>query len=362
MAKRGKGKLRTALANHTARSQQRAYEKKKEAERGSKANNTSSAAVPRRSVKPFLRDDTILLVGEGNFSFTLALLSAPYNHPPQRILATSYDTEEGVYEKYPDARDIIRQIRQVAGAHASHVLAFDVDAGALHKCDMVTGTDRNDQRRWSKVWFGFPHVGAGHKDEHRNILANQLLILRFLISVAPYLTKGPLPDMIQGKKKRATSEDDDDEEEDIERINDTPDVSNSSVPPKRQGTVLITIRNVVPYTLWNIPMLGKRLRDVLQPIAASAPSLPKGIRAPTVADVDRNGARYVLWRSFEFLPSDWPGYSHRRTVGFVEGLSTSNNEDLLRRPAQSPRQGQPSGRHVGTGECRTYELALRPVH
>ena len=109
-------------------------------------------------------------------------------------------------------------------------------------------------------------------------------------------------------------------------------------------------------------MLGKRLRDVLQPIAASAPSPPKGMRAPTVSDVDKNGAQYVLWRSFEFVPSDWPGYSHRRTVGFVEGLSTSHNEDLLRRPTQPPQQGQPSGRHVGTGECRTYELALQPVH
>ena len=205
-------------------------------------------------------------------------------------------------------------------------------------------------------------MGAGHKDEHRNVLANQLLILRFLISVAPYLTEGPLPEAIQGRKRRAASEDDEDDEEPIEAADDEPDVSATSVPPRRQGSVLITIRNVVPYTLWNIPMLGKRLRDVLQPIAASAPSPPKGIRAPTVSDVDKNGAQYVLWRSFEFVPSNWPGYSHRRTVGFVEGLSTSHNEDLLRRPTQPPQQGQPSGRHVGTGECRTYELALQPVH
>mgnify|MGYP001761228051 FL=1 len=191
MAKRGKGKLRTALANHTARSQQRAYEKKRELERGSKAKSAPSSSVPKRTVQPFLRDDTILLVGEGNFSFTLALLSAPYHHPPHRILATSYDSEEEVYKKYPDARDIIHQIRQMSGAHASRILAFNVDAGALHKCDAVTGTNKSDQRRWSKVWFGFPHVGAGHKDEHRNVLANQLLILRFLISVAPYLTEGP---------------------------------------------------------------------------------------------------------------------------------------------------------------------------
>lgn len=79
---------------------------------------------------------------------------------------------------------------------------------------------------------------------------------------------------------------------------------------------------------------------------------------PTLADVDRAGAEYVVWRSFEFDPQMWKGYSHRRTVGFVEGLSTSNNEDLLRRPTP-PSASKPQGRHVGTGECRTFELALR---
>ena len=111
MAKRGKGKLRTALANHTARSQQRAYENKKEAEREHKSKKSpTNLPAPRRAIYPFLRDDTILLVGEGNFSFTLALLSAPHHHPPHLILATSYDTEDEVYQKYPDARGIVERI------------------------------------------------------------------------------------------------------------------------------------------------------------------------------------------------------------------------------------------------------------
>lgn len=379
MAKRGKGKLRAALANHTARSQQRAFEKKKEAEREHKSKKSpTNLPAPRRAIYPFLRDDTILLVGEGNFSFTLALLSAPHHHPPHLILATSYDTEDEVYQKYPDARGIVERIRQIAGDQAPRILAFGVDAGALNKCDAVVGPDKNHAHRWSKVWFGFPHVGAGHKDELRNVLANQLLILRFLISAAPFLTQGRPPKYVQGAKTRVekrVNDDDEDEESDdggYESDHEPSEMPAQDVyanvpqmfsPPARQGSVLITIRNASPYTLWNIPMLAKQIRSVVGSIAASAPALPKGVRPPSTADVDKYGAQYVVWRSFEFVPSAWHGYSHRRTIGFIDGLSTSNNEDLLRRPTQPKTKSLRSfGRHVGTGECRTYELALRSIH
>lgn len=76
------------------------------------------------------------------------------------MLATSFDTEEQVCEKYPDAREILAEIRARAGANAPRILAFGVDAGALHKCAAVTGERHASPRRWSKVWFGFPHVGT----------------------------------------------------------------------------------------------------------------------------------------------------------------------------------------------------------
>ena len=372
MAKLGKGKLRTALANHNARTAARKQQKAREEARERSAKRSVSAsssrsstqrAPPKRHARPFLPDDTILLVGEGNFSFTLSLLSEPHNHSPSQILATSYDTEDEVYSKYPDAREIVAKIRALAGPDAPSVLAFGVDAGALHKCSLVSGGKGAYERRWSKVWFGFPHVGAGHKDEQRNVLANQLLILRFLVSVAPYLTQGPLP-VYAAPKRARTDSDSEDEVEEAEWT--APTFTSDSVwrplaPPTRQGSVLITLRNAVPYTMWNVPMLGKKLRLVLPSIAASAPTLPRGVHVPTLADVERNGAQYTLWRSFEFFPEDFPAYSHRRTIGFVEGLSSSHNEDLHRRPNQEERLRtlQVRGKHVGTGECRTWELALR---
>lgn len=363
MAKRDKGTLRAALAKHRARSQQRAEEKRK-ATVGQASKAAAAAPSKKRTVMPFAPDDSVLLVGEGNFSFTLALMSPPHNHPPHQILATSYDTEEEVYKKYPDARAIVTQIRARAGHHADRILAFGVDAGALHKCDAVTGNRKDDRRRWSKVWFGFPHVGAGHKDEQRNVLANQLMLLRFLVSVAPYLTQGRAPEYVTGKTRRGSDDEDEDDNSEnqgpagAEEVLAEHTVWRPLSPPARQGSVLITIRNVPPYTLWNIPMLAKKLRSVFGPIAAAAPPPPKRTYMPNPAEMEQADTEYVVWRSFEFDPRMWKGYSHRRTVGFIDGLSTSNNEDLLRRPAP-PNASKPQGRHVGTGECRTFELALR---
>lgn len=340
MAKGGRGKLRTAFAQHTARAQQRAVERERLDAANASARKQATRSrqdqrKPQRRIaapEPFEKNDTVLLIGEGNFSFARALLSAPRCHPPQLVLATSYDTEDECYQKYPDARENVAEIRKIAGPHANRVVAFGVDAGALERCPLVR------QGEWSKVWFGFPHVGAGHKDERRNVLANQLLLLRFFVSVAPFLTKGPPPRHMAPKKKSVDSDESEDEQEVAS------EVPPYFAPPARQGSVLVTLRNASPYTLWDVPTLAKHVDKVLPVVAASAPALPRGQKVPHAHDVARCG-RYVLWRSFVFDPDAWPGYSHRRTIGWIEGKSTGNNEDL--------RRGG------NGGECRTWEFALR---
>ncbi|WFD36406.1 25S rRNA (uracil(2634)-N(3))-methyltransferase [Malassezia cuniculi] len=310
MAKGGKGKLRAAFAQHTARAQQRAAEKERaEAAEAAARKKTMRArhdqrkAQPRLKVQePFEKDDTVLLVGEGNFSFARSLLSPPRSHAPHLVLATSYDTEEECYRKYPDARENVAEIRRIAGAYADRVVAFGVDAGALDKCALVK------QGSWSKVWFGFPHVGAGHKDERRNVLANQLLLLRFFVSVAAVLTRGP-PPRHMAKKKAAGSDDDSADERDED--DEDAGVPSFYMPPRRQGSVLVTLRNASPYTLWDITTLAKRLDTVLPAIAASAPALPRGQKAPSAEDAARCG-RYIVWRSFEFDPDAWPGQEHEQ--------------------------------------------------
>ncbi|EST08486.1 protein of unknown function DUF2431 [Kalmanozyma brasiliensis GHG001] len=396
---------------------------------------TTGLARRKRLPQPFARDDTILIVGEANFSFTLSLLLPPRSHPPSQILATAYDSEQECFSKYPDARENVEKIRRLAGR--DDIVLFGVDAGQLDKYKQVTGASKKSQvsrnlddsygeassskaadsaqRRWSKVWFGFPHVGAGHKDETRNVLANQLLILRFLISVAPYLTAGPLPGYApggsSGSRKQTGSDDEDDLEDEKEDdasdyednlLTSTNDADQSIldetqarisalqpfVPPSRQGSVLVTLRNASPYTLWDVANLAKRLPQMLPVIASTAPALPKGVKKPTLKDLtasglstlsatnlhsraaSQNGGKassksvrryrsYHLWRSFEFDPTEWRGYQHRRTIGWVKGVSSSANEDLLRsRSHHKEQEGNVRASKAGGGECRTWEFGL----
>lgn len=127
--------------------------------------------------------------------------------------------------------------------------------------------------------------------------------------------------------------------------------------PARSGSIQITLRNAKPYTLWDVATLAKRLPSMLGAIAPSAPSLPRGQKAPSLLDVRQafGTRRYALWRSFVFDPAAWPGYEHRRTVGWVPGLSTGDNEDLLKSAGGSVAHGVKASK-AGAGECRTWEF------
>jgi 25S rRNA (uracil2634-N3)-methyltransferase len=104
---------------------------------------------PRHLTYPYEATDTILLVGEGDFTYTLSILSPPHNHPAHRVLATAYDSEEECYSKYPTAKETVAQIR-VLGARVE----FKLDAGAIEKCKAV-----GKAKTWSRIVFNFPHAG-----------------------------------------------------------------------------------------------------------------------------------------------------------------------------------------------------------
>lgn len=218
--------------------------------------------------------------------------------------------------------------------------------------------------RWSKVVFNFPHIGAGHKDESRNVLANQLMIVRFLVSVAPFLSIGEVPRYAsngKGGKKRPVEKDEDEDDDGIadQGTSDVEEVDVDHTPPKAgftvpsyAGSILITLRNCKPYTLWDVPMIAKRLPSVYGAIVSSAPSMSKGVKGPSADQVNRlisigNGKPYRVWRSFQFHPEHWSKYAHRRTIGWKQGRSTSENEDISRVPV--------GGEKI---ENRTWELAL----
>ncbi|KAK4689394.1 25S rRNA (uracil2634-N3)-methyltransferase, partial [Tremellales sp. Uapishka_1] len=282
-----------------------------------------------RVVIPFDKFDSVLLIGEANFSFALSLLSPPHNLYPQQILATSYDSEDVCYDKYPDAVEIVKSLRR-----GGVKVEFGIDCTVLEKHKVI-----GKGGRWSRVIFNFPHAGAGITDQNRNILSNQTLLLKFLRSVAPHLTSGPsafpmvdksgkkkkvilMRGKANNKRKKVTSDDEDEDEDPVEEEDDNDDelleddaettVQREMVSPNREGTVVITLLNQPPYTLWDLPHLATK---------------PPAVTPGTIL----LQPRYRLLRSFEFHPDKYKGYAHRRTIGFQEGVSKADNEEIIGR-------------------------------
>ncbi|KAJ4477158.1 hypothetical protein J3R30DRAFT_3291132 [Lentinula aciculospora] len=279
-----------------------------------------SVPSTQKTTIPFQPTDTILLIGEGNFSFARALarpspsrteLAHLVHLPPNNITATAYDSEEDCYAKYPDAVDIVASLRE----WGVEVL-FDVDATKLEWNSALKG------RRWSRIVWNFPHAGKGINDQDRNILSNQTLVLGFLRSAANFLKQGSVPSITRRKKKRVSNEDVDDVDED-ESIDDH---SVEPQPGSSRGTILITLRNVSPYTLWfvhfarlDVPKLAKNPPPSTQGNASSNP-------------------QYIILRSFAFRREIWDGYGHRMTKGSrAHGTGTTGEG----------------------GEDRTWEICLR---
>ncbi len=62
------------------------------------------------------------------------------------------------------------------------------------------------------------------------------------------LKTGPMPVMVESRKKKSKGED---ESDDLE-VSDLDDLPQAEIPARAaaRGTILITLRNVEPYTLW----------------------------------------------------------------------------------------------------------------
>ncbi|KAF8346854.1 hypothetical protein F5887DRAFT_1060931 [Amanita rubescens] len=292
--------------------------------RKGKAKGTDAAKHAKRQTIPFRATDKVLLIGEGDFSFTRALVrlwkdeaadgnggsSASALMPPTNITATAYDSEEDCYAKYPGAKAIVEEV-----TNSGVRVLFGVDGTKLEKINALNG------KKWDKIVWNFPHAGKGITDQDRNILSNQLLVLAFLRSAAGVLATGPIPIIFKPRKKKKVDDDGDEDEDNdgVQQELEGEDESSSNTIEKTRGSILITLRNVPPYSLWDVPRLAKKPPP---PTTASTPHHP----------------RFIQLRSFAFNRSAWPGYEHRMTKGDrAYGIGTTGEG----------------------GEDRTWEFCLR---
>ncbi|KAI8058479.1 hypothetical protein BDF22DRAFT_666084, partial [Syncephalis plumigaleata] len=116
----------------------------------SKAAVAAQVRVQKRlEAQLYTENDTILLVGEGNFSFARSLVEHHLSGQGSQLVATAYDDEETAKTKYDKEVDANTEAVKVAEA----TVLFGVDGTDLSSCKPL----RN--RRFTRIVFNFPHAG-----------------------------------------------------------------------------------------------------------------------------------------------------------------------------------------------------------
>ncbi|EPY51157.1 ribosome biogenesis protein [Schizosaccharomyces cryophilus OY26] len=212
--------------------------KKRNSLQTDKVKKTPKKSTNFRYVAPFERNHRLLLIGEGNFSFA-ASLQKHHLDDEAVLIATCYDTKADVELKYPDASEYIEQILQNGGE-----ILYDVDATKLKQ------NKKFRNQKFDTILWNFPHSGKGIKDQDRNILDNQKMLLEFFKQSKEFLSE--------------------------------------------KGVIVITLAETKPYNLWNLKGLAKE-------------------------------AGFVSLMTEGFDSSFYPEYSHRRTIGWKQGISEKSN-------------------------------------
>ncbi|KAI8962454.1 hypothetical protein F5Y11DRAFT_322644 [Daldinia sp. FL1419] len=186
---------------------------------------------------PFAPEDKILLVGDGDLSFAASLVE---HHYCADVTATVLEKNlEELVEKYPHVPENIAKIE----AEDSKVL-YGVDATKM--APFLDKKGKDGVGIMDRVIFNFPHVGGKSTDVNRQVRYNQELLVEFFKHATPSLAPG--------------------------------------------GSIIVTLFEGEPYTLWNIRDLARHTGLQVQ-------------------------------RSFKFQASAYPGYHHARTLGVVKTKS-----------------------------------------
>ena len=135
--------------------------------RPSQQSKSTKVLQPPAPTIPFSSSDRILLVGEGDFSFSRSLLET---HGCASLIATSFDKQSALQSKYPQATSNVRALEEEEGCQ----VLFGVDATKLGRPGASDGGGKEVKRgNFDRVIFNFPHVGGLTKDVNRQVRYNQ---------------------------------------------------------------------------------------------------------------------------------------------------------------------------------------------
>lgn len=298
MGRKLKGKpshksLKSTLQRHQVREKIRQLHKNKEQNKQQKKSqpnakvrkNQELQKLNEASFSAFQKDETLLLVGEGDFSFTRSLIEEEFLKA-ENIIATSYDSSPSELElKYPHS---FKENYDFLIQNKVKVM-FKVDA--MHLIKTLTLSKRNT---WSKllgsswkykslqnIMFNFPHTGKGVKDQDRNIADHQQLIFGYFRSCKKLfeLVNAPILEAKNSYDQGYTASE-----------------GKQDLTPEGYGNILLSVFTGEPYDSWMIKSLAKD-----------------------------NGL--CVQRSHKFEWKNYPQYHHKRTNSEQETTKPAEERD-----------------------------------
>ncbi|KAL8782872.1 MAG: hypothetical protein Q9213_005049 [Squamulea squamosa] len=209
------GKAKKQVSNRSSRTP---YSKlPKVPDHGVKAKSKPKPLRPQQHQTPTIPFDPtnrILLVGEGDFSFTHSLYT---HHNCHHLVATCFDSVATLAEKYPQSTNYIQELEDAdrEDETVNIQILHGVDATRLGKGGVGSGGKEVKKGGFDRVVFNFPHVGGLTKDVNRQVRYNQELLVNFFKAAVPLLTP--------------------------------------------EGSIITTIFEGEPYSLWNIRDLARHV-------------------------------------------------------------------------------------------------------
>lgn len=240
--------------------------------KGGGKNKKTNKPQNHKAFIPFLPSDTLLLVGEGDFSFAASIVRQLLIDP-LNLIATSYDSKQEVVAKYPGAEENLEFLTEEGVQVFHEVDATNLAASLKLPTNLKKGIPKlfSPSKKLNYVMFNFPHTGRGMKDTDRNIRDHQNLVLGYFKS-AKQLFKA---------------------------VND--DSKNSfggyvDIQPNTTQKIILSLFEGEPYISWGVKSLA-RSEDFR---------------------VERSGA--FTWSTFE-------GYHHKRTNGIRDTTKPAAERD-----------------------------------
>lgn len=189
----GKG-LRGALQNHILNEKHndtrqkaliqeklRKENKDKSMKSGVKQNKRQRQREAKAFI-PFEPTATLLLVGEGDFSFAVSVVKLGFVEP-SKLLATSFDSHEDLLAKYPNVEENLNYLKEEGVKVLYNIDATDlVLTLKLNPTKKVQPKLFDVRQKLDYIMFNFPHTGRGMKDVDRNIRDHQKLVLGYFKS------------------------------------------------------------------------------------------------------------------------------------------------------------------------------------